>query len=825
LNKNFTVLHTSDWHIGTYPCREKNGVNERGQDIINCLNYIVEQAEIIQPDIILVAGDIFHQSKTWGDRALKEVISAIEIIDKLSAICPVVISKGTPNHDGREHFNILNTHYLGNNRVYIGDSDDKLYKINTSNNQLVNVVSIPAFDQSIFTKSAGLNKEEIAKVYTQELAERILKLREQCDNSLPSILLTHYTVNGCNSESGQMIFMNEPFISTTTLNKAEFDLVALGHIHRPQQLQNCMNTFYAGCPNQLTFNDEGQKRGFYTYKLDVDRDLTSTFIETPYRQFYTLDLNSSEINDFNNGLDILEKYKDNIKDKIVRVHYNCSNEENKMFNKASFEKKLYDYDIFWMSEISSENITENKSKSKMSDKKDPISNLHYYLEKQNIPEDRIEEIIEVAKPIVESILVQEKTSHLVGIFEPVEIEVKNYRNYLEEKFNFSDIKFCTINGSNGAGKSSLFMDALITCLYEETREKDLVSWINNSEKAKSGSIQFTFKIGTRIFKVSRTRTKSSKGTLNMFEFINDDWQNISKDKMVDTQSLIIDILGMDCQTFKSCALIMQDEYDIFLKTDKENRMSMLSYILGLGIYDKLSKESKEKLTELNRQLKQLNIDIDNLSDNLLDTTQIKNDIISYSNKNTECLEDINKNNEELNKLQIEIAQSQQKQKTIEMINSSIISLQQKEKTLENDITKQNNIIKDCDDILNEEELIHNNISKHNQLIQEEQSLKEQKATYNILLDNLKIIQSNIKNIKSDIEIIYKEKNNNKLELDKCQQILDKEESLKETYNTFKQKEQLILDLEEKEKQHKKISQEINQLTIQLIKNNQIIMLK
>lgn len=59
-----------------------------------------------------------------------------------------------------------------------------------------------------------------------------------------------------------------------------------------------------------------------------------------------------------------------------------------------------------------------------------------------------------------------------GVFEPVEIAVKNYRNYVEETFNFNNISFCTINGQNGAGKSSLFMDAIVDCLYEKTREDD-----------------------------------------------------------------------------------------------------------------------------------------------------------------------------------------------------------------------------------------------------------------------------------------------------------------------------------------------------------------
>lgn len=47
---------------------------------------------------------------------------------------------------------------------------------------------------------------------------------------------------------------------------------------------------------------------------------------------------------------------------------------------------------------------------------------------------------------------------------PVEIEVKNYRNYRDELFSYDGISFATINGENGAGKSSLFMDAMLDAL-------------------------------------------------------------------------------------------------------------------------------------------------------------------------------------------------------------------------------------------------------------------------------------------------------------------------------------------------------------------------
>ena len=141
------------------------------------------------------------------------------------------------------------------------------------------------------------------------------------------------------------------------------------------------------------------------------------------------------------------------------------------------------------------------------------------------------------------------------------------------------------------------MDAIIDCLYEEPREGDLTGWIRNDEKAKSGSIIFTFRIGDKTFRVTRTRTKSGKPTLNLAELVGGEWCSRSKEKQRDTQEEIINILGMDSLTFKSCALIMQDQYGLFLQAPKEDRMVVLGNLLGLGVYDGMYKIAADRAGE------------------------------------------------------------------------------------------------------------------------------------------------------------------------------------------------------------------------------------
>ncbi len=75
--------------------------------------------------------------------------------------------------------------------------------------------------------------------------------------------------------------------------------------------------------------------------------------------------------------------------------------------------------------------------------------------------------------------------------------------------------------------------------------------------------------------------------------------------MVDTQQAIVNLLGMDAETFRSCVLIMQDAYGSFMEARPEDRMSVLANLLGLGIYEAMEDAFRTRLTDLNRTIRDL----------------------------------------------------------------------------------------------------------------------------------------------------------------------------------------------------------------------------
>ena len=596
------ILHTADWHLGTFRSPVKDGVNLRTEDTRRCLDELIRVAKEERPDYTLVSGDVFHVGRLWSDRCCEEIITAIHYIKELAAVSKqVVVMRGTPNHDGAGQFNVLSEMFADCQNVHVVITPQVISFDD------VDIAVLPGFDRGIYrTKNPGNSREEENELLTLELSNIVLGLKAKCRPDKRSVLMAHYTVPGCNTESGQTMMLTqfEPIIPQETLMAAGYDLVALGHIHRPQRISS-QDWYYSGAINAMNFNDEGQERGFW---IQTDLPLggwDNRFYKTPIREFITFNFTDADITAINLGnIDEVAfnywRYNGAVQDKIVRIHYTCSADNSKALNKAVLERTLLDDGAFMVWEILPDKIDEFANRTELAKTTDPEENLIKYLEEKQVKPEKVQELVLKARPIIAEAEASMTAAANTGTYEPVEIAVKNYRNYEEEIFNFEDITFCTINGQNGAGKSSLFMDAILDCLFEEPREgviKDVTGkspWLRNDEKVRSGSIMFTFRIGEKKYRVTRTRARSGKGTLNIAEFVDGEWKDRSKERHNDTQQEILNILGMNSFTFKSCALIMQDQYGLFLQAKPEERVEVLGTLLGLGVYQIMEKFALDK---------------------------------------------------------------------------------------------------------------------------------------------------------------------------------------------------------------------------------------
>lgn len=801
------ILHTGDWHLGNFHGPEKNGENARYQDVCNCLDALVESAKAELPDAIIVAGDLFHQAKVWSDRGLKESQRIISTIRELAAIAPVVVMRGTPNHDSEEQFNALRTAFEGDSRVHIFTEPGVETIYTKPLGDPIQIACVPGFDRGYYrAKHPGLSKEEENEVFTEAIANLILGMKAQCQPGIPSVLVGHYTITGANMESGQTAFMAqfEPVVYPETLKAADYDLVCFGHIHRPQQLEGCRNTFYSGAISALNFNDEGQARGCYYHEINGDGSVTTSFQELPTRLFKTLRLTDEDITAINNSDFTVLNTEDRrtFADCIVRVLYDCTDEHNKAFNHATLENYLYQHGAFWVQEITPQKITITVDKKALESDDSPEANLTAYLEEKGFEPDKIGELIELAGPIIAEASEKTTTERRSGVFVPVEIDVHNYRNYRDETFSYDSISFCTINGQNGVGKSSLFMDAMLDCLYEEPREGELTGWICNDPAARSGSIKLTFRLGESLYRITRTRQKSGKATLNVAELVDGEWTDRSKEKYRDTQTEILNILGMDSLTLKACALIMQDQYGLFLQADKEARMAILGSILGLGIYGVMEDLAAAAFTETNRTIRTYADKADVLTAGLPDMDAIAAEITEYENGMEEITATLRRYQLERNAIQTRITVQKEAAERVVKLRSRISTLTANKAAKEGQKSTQAAIITGADAILAQETAIMEGVQQYQSLCEQEKAGISIEAEYKAVQADLRKAKEDLSEYSRASEDAITKRTKVADRILKLQETLANEPEISAKHDEYSGIKQILIEMEELEATHR-----------------------
>jgi len=754
------ILHTADWHIGQFKGPVVDGVNLRSQDTVKCLEYMVDVAIKERPDIVCISGDIFHQEQIGPVRYSDEMIHATNIITSLAHFAGyVIVMRGTPNHDGSGQFRVLKRMLLNVNNVCVVTEP---FVIKT---KYADIACIPGFDKQEFrAKFPGLSADEENLAWTKYISDMVFALRAECEKT--PILMAHYTVPGCNMESGQTSFFAnfEPVIPREALIAARYEAVLLGHIHRPQIIEGFDNVFYSGAINAMNFNDEGQDRGFWIHEFNEKGTLVKGHrYTTPYRQFRTITWDPDEVGDYiREGAMYLHRtgISEDVTDKIVRVRYSCTSEQKKALNIPLLQKNLYELGAFYVADIEAESTIDITNRGLLSEESDPRLNLKKWLEEKTFKNP--DKIVELAEPIIAEAMKQSTTAEIHGVFKPVSISVRNYRNYKEENFDFSDISFCTINGVNGAGKSSLFMDAIVDCLFEETREGDCKAWIRGTEDARSGSIEFIFDIGEKRFRVVRTRTKSGKPTLNLSQYQEEsaDWMNLSKERIIDTQAEIEKLLGMDSMTFRSCALIMQDQYGLFLQAKKDERIAILGNLLGLGIYGVMELDSKKKLSEQRKELASKK-----------EAVRIKTDFIkskgdpeSELQKAEEDIQQLNKDIEDLSDTQGQLlnkhAQIEKAEQECRKASEELDDCHKRRRSISDEISSKTQILENCNAALESANEVREKAAEYKQLSEQiielekdvlnHDNAKRNLAGYNADIQNCQNIINDAKRRNNDI---------------------------------------------------------------------------
>jgi len=384
------IAHVADSHWGfNYPGPTPEA---RFEDITRAMDWVADRIIAEGCELVLFAGDAFKDARVFIDRAAAEIRAFVAWLRKLSnAGIEVIVISGTPSHDAISAYHLIHEMQISRVQVFT-----EPYMYQTKN---MNIVCLPGMNRSSFATQddfVGLAPHEFHQRMTEWIFEECTHLHGFRDLEGASILMSHLTYDLADTGFEDALLQNEPILTDEAAQM--FDLVALGHIHRPQKAGS--NVFYSGAPERHNFGDEHTTPGFYIHQwLDSVQQFESTFIETPARRFKTIDWCDMDIAAWLDGQ--VDDFAD-IQDTIVRVRYSCSEDLQKRFDRRSLEKALYDAGAFFVAEISADiERSERIRDAEVTEALNPLTALAAWGANQEIKESEVVELQSLTTELLE----------------------------------------------------------------------------------------------------------------------------------------------------------------------------------------------------------------------------------------------------------------------------------------------------------------------------------------------------------------------------------------------------------------------------------------
>lgn len=254
--QDMKLLHISDLHVGRSLYKYNLGQCQR-----EILDEIIRLAADAQPDVMMIAGDIFDKPVPSGE--------AYTIFDtflsKLTETLPhltVLIIAG--NHDSAERLQYASA-FLQRHHIYISvlppsDPGEHLKKVTLSDEYGdVDFYLLP-FTKPSYVRS--LFEDGRSATWSEAVAE-ILQ-RESIDYSRRNVILSHqfYASAGwepetCDSEQTSISVGGIDQVDVDLL--ADFDYAALGHLHGSQKVKY-PHVRYSGTPLKYSVSEEHQEK-------------------------------------------------------------------------------------------------------------------------------------------------------------------------------------------------------------------------------------------------------------------------------------------------------------------------------------------------------------------------------------------------------------------------------------------------------------------------------------------------------------------------------------------------------------------------------------
>ncbi len=247
------LLHTSDWHVGR-TIRGRSRADEHRAVLAELVELAAEQAV----DLVVVAGDQFDVQAP-SPEAEQIVWSALQ---RLAEVAPVVVIAG--NHDNPRRLEavkgLLSAHRIHAAPETAPAADGGVVRVTAADGVEAAVALLPFLHHRNVVRAVDLlDPAKGDSEHGQAYADRYARLGRALAADLGgdvSLLVGHVTcVGGVRGGGEREAHSIERYSVDPRAFPLELDYVALGHLHRAQDVGSAPPVHYSGAPLMLDFSE------------------------------------------------------------------------------------------------------------------------------------------------------------------------------------------------------------------------------------------------------------------------------------------------------------------------------------------------------------------------------------------------------------------------------------------------------------------------------------------------------------------------------------------------------------------------------------------
>ena len=396
------ILHLSDIHIGSGFCHGRvnpaTGLNTRLEDFVKTLSLCIDRAIANHVDLVLFGCDAFPNATP---APYVQEAFANQFRRLVDADIPTVLLVG--NHDqhsqglGGASLNIYRT--LGVPGFVVGDTLTT-HRISTRSGD-VQIITLPWLTRSTLMtrqETQGSSLAEVNQLLTDRLEVVIEGEIRRLDPDLPTVLLAHLMADNATLGAERLLAVGKGFtLPLSLLTRPCFDYVALGHVHKHQNLNksNDPPVIYPGSIERVDFSEEKEDKGYVMIDLEKGK-ADWEFCPLPVRTFRTIEIDLSKQDDPQKALlKGIAKY--DIQDNVVRLIYKLKSEQLDLIDNSSLHQALsiahtYTIQAELVSQLAKPRIPELSASSSI----DPMSALKTYLNNREDLQEIMPSMLEAA---------------------------------------------------------------------------------------------------------------------------------------------------------------------------------------------------------------------------------------------------------------------------------------------------------------------------------------------------------------------------------------------------------------------------------------------